>query len=264
LARNAAVLVLVVEDDPDLREMYRATLTMAGYAVAAVEDGVEALRHVLEAQPDLIVLDLILPRLGGYDVQRELASRAETREIPIVVVTGTDTSDPRLAHVSGVLQKPVGPDALVSAVERGLRAARRRPPVAARPDPRSQRLQRQGRTVLVVDDEVAVQKLLEHFLGHEKGYTVRTAASVGDAISILEEAPVDAVVLDVRMPRRSGLELLEFIRHDKVYSHLPVLILTGATLTPSEEAAITRYWGHVFYKSDDLEALAAQLDALTV
>jgi DNA-binding response OmpR family regulator len=57
-------MVLIVEDDHALREMYRAALIMSGYAVVAVEDGIDALRHVEQALPNLIVLDLALPRLG--------------------------------------------------------------------------------------------------------------------------------------------------------------------------------------------------------
>jgi CheY-like chemotaxis protein len=74
---------------------------------------------------------------------------------------------------------------------------------------------------------------------------------------------IDAVVLDVRMPRRPGLELLEFIRFDTKLRDLPVLILTGVTLTPDEEATIVRDSAYIFYKSENLESLAIQLDQLT-
>lgn len=89
-------------------------------------------------------------------------------------------------------------------------------------------------------------------LAQEKGYNVVTAGSVGEAISVLEHGPIDAVVLDVRMPRRSGLELLEFIRWNERLRDLPVLILTGAALTPDEEATIVRDRGYLFYKSENL------------
>jgi CheY-like chemotaxis protein len=128
---------------------------------------------------------------------------------------------------------------------------------------RSSRVRRQARTVLVVDDEEGVQILLRHFLEQEKGFNVVTAGSVGEAISVLEHNPIDAVVLDVRMPRRSGLDLLEFIRWNERFRVLPVLILTGAVLTRDEEATIVRDLGYLFYKSENLEVLAVQLDELT-
>src|SRR5688572_7854006 len=85
--------VLVVEDDPTLRELYRSTLALAGYWVVAVEDGIDALRRVEHRRPDALVLDLALPRVSGRDVERELRSNPETRDIPIVIVSGQDVSD---------------------------------------------------------------------------------------------------------------------------------------------------------------------------
>lgn len=86
-------IVLVVEDDPALRTFYRTALKTAGYTVIGVEDGIDALRWVESETPSLVILDMVLPRLGGLDVQRELKSHAETRTIPIMVVSGIETRD---------------------------------------------------------------------------------------------------------------------------------------------------------------------------
>lgn len=118
--------VLVVEDDPALRELYRSALRTAGYSVVAVEDGIDALRRVERRVPDAVVLDLGLPRLGGRDVQRELRSRPDTQQVPIIVVSGTDTSDLRPGDYACVLQKPINADALLVAVEKSLRDSARR------------------------------------------------------------------------------------------------------------------------------------------
>jgi DNA-binding response OmpR family regulator len=119
--------VLVVEDDPRLRELYRSTLRAAGYAVVAVADGLDALRRVEREPPEAVVLDLGLPRLGGRDVQKELRSAPDTMHIPIVVVSGNDTSDLAPDEFACVLTKPVDADALVLAVENSLRRRRRLP-----------------------------------------------------------------------------------------------------------------------------------------
>lgn len=116
--------MLLVEDDRSLRELYRAALTSAGFAVVAVEDGLDALRRVEHTAPQAVVLDLALPRLDGRDVSRELRSRSSTRHIPIVVVSGTDTRDLNPADFACVLQKPIDPEAVVFAVERSLRRTR--------------------------------------------------------------------------------------------------------------------------------------------
>ena len=85
--------------------------------VLDVEDGVAALRTLETHVPAAVVLDLALPRLNGRDVHREMRSHADTRDIPVVVVTGTDTSDLNEKDFACVLRKPLHPDRLVSAVQ---------------------------------------------------------------------------------------------------------------------------------------------------
>ena len=108
---------MVVEDDASARNAYRTALLLAGYSVVTVEDGVAALRWLDTHHIDGIVLDLALPRLGGLDVQRETLSHHDSRDIPIVVVTGSEQTVEG-ENVRCVLRKPVDPEALVDAVRR--------------------------------------------------------------------------------------------------------------------------------------------------
>ena len=117
--------VLVVEDDSSLREMYRSALVSAGYAVVAVEDGMDALRRVERDAPQAVVLDMALPRMNGRDVQRELSSRPETSNIPIVVVSGSDISDLNEADFASVLRKPIHAEAVVYAIDKCFRRTQR-------------------------------------------------------------------------------------------------------------------------------------------
>jgi len=92
---------------------------MSGYAVEATGDGVSALRKIINGHPpDVVVLDLGLPRLGGRDVRREMTAHAETRHIPVVVVTGTGAQDLSAADYPCVLHKPIEPDTLATAVQK--------------------------------------------------------------------------------------------------------------------------------------------------
>ena len=120
----AARVILVVEDDPDLRVFYRQVLTISGFTVIAVEDGIDALRRIETDPPDLVILDIELPRLGGRDVQQELAAHTATRHVPIMVVSGTDTKTLDPAAFVCILRKPVTAERLVEAVEDCLSHAR--------------------------------------------------------------------------------------------------------------------------------------------
>jgi DNA-binding response OmpR family regulator len=107
--------ILIVEDDSDLRRMFRTALSMTGYVVDEAADGLEALRIIEARPPDLVVLDLMLHALDGLSVQQELAGRAITSHIPIVIVTGSDIEVDAL-NVSCLMRKPVMPDELIRAV----------------------------------------------------------------------------------------------------------------------------------------------------
>jgi DNA-binding response OmpR family regulator len=117
--------VLVVEDDRALREYYRAALQFAGFAAIAVEDGLTALQHIDSATPRAVVLDLALPRLPGLDVQQELKARPETQHVPIVIVSGTDTSGLNRDDFACILHKPVSAEELIAAVERCVGAGKK-------------------------------------------------------------------------------------------------------------------------------------------
>jgi DNA-binding response OmpR family regulator len=117
MAQSATVLI--VEDDPALRRMYRTALALAGFEAVEADDGLAALHFLENRAPDLVILDLMLPTMSGLIVQQEIAAHAHTRNIPIVIVTGSDMSLDHL-DVPCVLRKPVSPEALVDTVRRCL------------------------------------------------------------------------------------------------------------------------------------------------
>ena len=112
--------VLVVEDDAATREMYRQALTASGHRTIAVGDGLGALRHLEGDRPDVVVLDLVLPAVGGHDVYRELRAHPDTCDIPVVIVTGTDARDLEPNEFRFFLRKPVSPETLTRIVEDAL------------------------------------------------------------------------------------------------------------------------------------------------
>ena len=107
--------ILVVEDDEDLRRLFRTALSLDGFDVIEAGDGMEALRWIDHSPPDLVILDLLLPRLSGLVVQQEIAAQAVTREIPIVVITGSTIPEHEM-NVACFLRKPIAPDQLITAV----------------------------------------------------------------------------------------------------------------------------------------------------
>ena len=81
-------LVLVVEDYQDAREMYAAYLQFSGYRVAEATNGAEAVEQARATRPDIILMDLALPKMDGWEATRRLKSDERTKHIPIVALTG--------------------------------------------------------------------------------------------------------------------------------------------------------------------------------
>ena len=113
--------ILVVEDDEDLRRLFRTALTLAGYDVEEAGDGLEALQKIDYSLPDLVVLDVILPEVSGLVVQQEIAAHVFNRDIPVVFITGSALELSEIGSAC-LLRKPVTPDRLVNTVRSCLAA----------------------------------------------------------------------------------------------------------------------------------------------
>ncbi len=107
--------ILVVEDDRDLRQMFKTALTLEAHQVLEAESGFQALRLLDTIRPDLVVLDLGLPGLSGHIVREEIAANANTKDIPVVVVTAMAGTHDELGAAC-VLRKPVAPDTLLKII----------------------------------------------------------------------------------------------------------------------------------------------------
>ncbi|MFH1619406.1 MAG: response regulator [bacterium] len=119
-------LVLIVDDDDAVRELLEFVVKKEGFRVEKVSDGGEALKKAQEVMPDLIILDLMLPHCGGYEILRRLQEE-ETSEIPIIVITGhcMDRSTPAMirqeSNVVDFLEKPVKPAVLSALLHKALK-----------------------------------------------------------------------------------------------------------------------------------------------
>lgn len=121
--------VLVVDDDPTVREVVVSYLRAHGHQVSECDDGAEALRRLTDAPPDLVVLDLMLPGLDGLEVCRRLRALPDARaEVPVVMLTALTESEDRIAGLEvgadDYVTKPFSPRELALRVDSVLRRAR--------------------------------------------------------------------------------------------------------------------------------------------
>ena len=119
--------VLIVDDDPDMVETVGMMLESKGYEVGKAYDGIEGEESIKERRPDLVVLDVMMPRKNGYILCAELKRNKETRDIPIVLLTAVGEAVPTTtySHADGkateaeeYIPKPVDVQVLVETIER--------------------------------------------------------------------------------------------------------------------------------------------------
>ena len=119
---GAAPLVLLVDDSEDNREVYAQFLKFAGFSVEMAVDGVEAVEKAAALRPDVIVMDLSLPRLDGWEATRQIKAAAGTSDIPVIALTGHAVSESKRkaqeVGCAGYLTKPCLPEVLVSEIRR--------------------------------------------------------------------------------------------------------------------------------------------------
>lgn len=110
-------LILVVDDHPDLREVLALILEHHGFRVMLAEDGREALKRAEECRPDLVLMDLMMPRMNGYEATAQL-NRNGDPPVPVVAITASrvDRQDLLDRGFSALLQKPVRSDDVVQTI----------------------------------------------------------------------------------------------------------------------------------------------------
>lgn len=114
-------LILVVDDSPTIRKLISGKLEKVGHEVVCAEDGVDAMARIETAVPDLVLLDITMPRMDGYEVCKMIRGREATKNVPVIMISGKDgffdKVRGRMAGASGYITKPFGPETLMKTVE---------------------------------------------------------------------------------------------------------------------------------------------------
>jgi CheY-like chemotaxis protein len=125
-------VILVVDDEPEVVELIERSLDSEGFDVHAAYDGLSALDLAEREQPDVVLLDLMMPMMSGYEVAEQLKANPQTAEIPIVCLTSADSvaarARAREAGAVGLIMKPFAPSELVEHLRRMLDAGEAGPP----------------------------------------------------------------------------------------------------------------------------------------
>ena len=126
MADQPKASILCIEDEADMIDLIRWILERQGYAVQGALGGEEGIRKLHEVRPDLVLLDIMMPEMDGWDVYREMKAAPELEHIPVIVVTAKAQSIDKvlglhIAKVDDYITKPFGPQELIASVEKVLK-----------------------------------------------------------------------------------------------------------------------------------------------
>ena len=208
-------VVLVIDDDPDARDLLDRTLQGAGVRVVTAGDGREALDLARSLHPAAITLDVLMPRMDGWEVLRELKADATTRDIPVIMVTMT--TDRNLGYALGAtdfLTKPVARAQLVALLDRHAGGSGER-------------------HALVVDDKTENREVLRRVLGNE-GWRVSEAENGLLALEEVAKDPPALILLDLLMPVMDGFEFVLEMRRRDPARQIPIVVVTAKDITEED------------------------------
>ena len=230
--------ILLVEDNPTNLQLMEYLLRAFGHTTMSATDGEAGVALAERERPDVILMDLQMPKLDGYQAVRRIRALAPLRDIPVVAVTAfamVGDRDRILAHgFSGYISKPITPETFVDQVEafvsrKGRPAAGASAASEAPVPPRPTGLGR----ILVVDNSRVNLSLAASIL-EPCGYEVVTADNVDDALLAARRTTPDLILSDVHMPGRSGYNFLQVVKDDETLKTVPFVFISSTVWGESE------------------------------
>ena len=216
---SKALRVLVVDDDPSVRDLVARHLGRDGYRVETAADGQLALAKAKNFVPDVITLDVLMPHFDGWAVLNKLKHDPELKNIPVIILSITE--DRKLGFSLGAsefLTKPVDHEELRQVVAKHLPGSL-------------------PGNLLVVEDDAATRDVIRRTLEGE-GWRTYEATNGRLGMEIMDEARPQVIILDLLMPEMDGFEFLSELKQNRKWQKVPVIVLTAKNLTADDHSRL--------------------------
>lgn len=229
--------ILVIEDDELLGGIMVEKLKAEGFDVTLSKDGALGFQKISDMKPDIVLLDMVVPTLSGYEILEAKQKNSATKNIPVLVISNSGQkveieNIKNLGVKDYIIKAQFSPSEVVDKVKNILGIV-----IAFEKDGKTKTGAKLiGKKILLVEDDEFLAELLSKKLIME-GTQLIHASDGEDALTKIESVVPDAIVLDMILPGMSGYEMLEKIKSDKRFAYIPVLILTNLSQKEDEERA---------------------------
>jgi hypothetical protein len=209
--------VLVIDDDPNVREVVMRFLGKEGFRVESASGGKAGLQRARELMPDVITLDVMMPDMDGWAVLTAFKKDASLARIPVIILSILSEKD--MGYTLGAadyITKPIDRKELLAVVEKHRSAS-----LAG------------SQHMLVVDDDPAARETLRRTL-HKEGWSISEAENGRQALERMRASPPDLILLDLMMPEMDGFEFVEEMKRAPLWQSIPIIVVTAKDLTPDD------------------------------
>ncbi|MCP5005307.1 MAG: response regulator [Planctomycetes bacterium] len=226
--------ILIISNETKLLNTLCDISRERGFKCLVAEDGKTGLQFANYYKPSAIILDAVLPDISGLAVMARLKESSSTRHIPIDIVSAKDNKlDARKMGAVNYLSKPVSEEDLDQVLNQLNRL-----------------ISKNVKELLIVEDNVDQVKVLKQCIGNGDVH-ITVASTAAEAYDHVLTGNFDCMVLDLRLPDTSGVELLSRIRTNENFCHIPIIVYTGKVLTNEEKVIIDQYAESIIVKGID-------------
>lgn len=228
-------LVLVIDDDSATLDLTKGFLIKEGYQVIVAQNGEEGLECARRMRPDVITLDIVMPRMDGWSVLSALKSDPDLAHIPVILLTVVENTG--MADALGAaeyLTKPIHRDRLVSAVHKNSRLLDRY-------------------TILLVEDDEPTRDMIMRTISKD-GWNIQTAENGRVALELAVASLPDLVLVDLMMPVMDGFTFLDEFRRLPHAATVPVIIVTEKDFTFEDRQRLNGYAENIVRKGSSTES----------
>lgn len=241
--------ILIMEDEKILQELLQEKLKKGGYDVLAVDDGAAGMIVLKEYAPDLILLDMMMPKMDGFEVLEKMQAEDIIRSFPVIIISNSGQPveiEKALAMgiVDYIIKVDFDPVEVVDKVDEffaGLESSaaeqeKEKERETAEADgglevevamrEKAKEVQGRGIKILLVEDDDFLRGICELKLKKE-GFDVTISADGLDALKKIQGLDFDLVLLDVVLPGMDGFEILESVKKDPAKANVPIIMLTN-------------------------------------